>query len=70
MKYRVQDNKKNPSGGMDVCVACFKVKTKGKMQDKKTKEEIRMEYREHKTKIPQKHGCLRSVSVVFSGKSL
>ena len=38
----------NPAGGMGVCVACCKCRQKAKWRTIKTKEQVRMKYREYK----------------------
>jgi hypothetical protein len=39
-----EHNKKNPAGVMDVCVVCFAVRTKGKIQDN-PKSQVQIKYR-------------------------
>ena len=46
MKYRVQENKKNPSGGVDACVVCCAVKTNEQARTIKIKQQVWKKYKD------------------------
>jgi hypothetical protein len=57
----------NPAGGMDVCVVCCTIRTKGKAnKDKAVEKKYRKRTLPPPPKSRRKHGCLSVVSVLCS----